>query len=58
MSRKTKSQSGKINPNLIKTRDLVHLGEILHGSGTGTHKSKKKKSRQQQKLQDRIDYNS
>jgi hypothetical protein len=24
-----------------KSRDLVHLGEITHGSGAGYHKSKK-----------------
>jgi hypothetical protein len=40
---------GSINPNLIKSRDLVHLQELTHGSGTGPHKSKKHYNRQQSK---------
>lgn len=29
-----------------KSRDLVHLGEITHGSGAGYHKTKKDYNRQ------------
>lgn len=37
----SKTIIGKINPNLIKSRDLVHLQEITHPSGSGYHKNKK-----------------
>lgn len=40
-----------INPNLIKSRDLVHLQEITHGSGAGFHKGKKDILLRQQKKQ-------
>ena len=40
-NKKDKRDSVKINPNKIKSRDLVHLQEITHGSGTGYHSSKK-----------------
>lgn len=39
----------KINPNLVKSRDLVHLQEITHPTGTGAHKSKKDKLKQVEK---------
>ena len=39
--KKDKRNSFKINPNKIKSRDLVHLQEITHGSGAGYHSSKK-----------------
>lgn len=31
---------GRINPNAIKSRDLVTLQEITHGTGTGAHKNR------------------
>ena len=42
---------GKINPNAVKARDLVHLQEITHGSGAGAHKSRKDYNRQRAKLE-------
>ena len=36
----------KVNPNLVKSRDLVHLQEITHPAGVGAHKSKKDKLQQ------------
>ena len=32
---------GKLNPNKVKSRDLVHLQEITNGTGVGGHKSAK-----------------
>lgn len=36
-----------LNPNAIKSRDLVHLQEITHGTGAGAHKSKKDYNRKE-----------
>ena len=36
---------GKLNPNKVKSRDLVHLQEITNGTGVGGHKSLKDFSR-------------
>lgn len=43
----------KINPNKIKSRDLVHLQEITHGSGAGAHKNKKKYNRKQARKEEK-----
>ena len=55
---KKKTYIGKIKPSQIKTRDIVHMQEFLHGSG-GPHKSKKDKqrSRQQSRKDERQDPN-
>ena len=37
----SKRQNISINPNTVKSRDLVHLQEITHGSGCGAHKGKR-----------------
>lgn len=36
-----------------KSRDLVHMQEITHGTGAGAHKSRKDYNRQQAKLESR-----
>ena len=41
-NRKKKSEKiGKVNPNLIKTRDIIHMMEFLNGAG-GPHKNKRR----------------
>ena len=41
-NRKKKTQKiGKLNPNLIKSRDIVHMMEFLSGKG-GAHRDKRK----------------
>lgn len=45
MSKKKKSQKiGKLNPNLIKTRDIVHMQEFLANKG-GPHSDKRRKNK-------------
>jgi hypothetical protein len=41
MSKRMRQHVATINPNLIKSRDLVHLQEITHPSGAGFHKGKR-----------------
>jgi hypothetical protein len=48
MKKKSK-RIGVINPNLIKSRDLVHLQEITYGTGCGAHSGKKDTLRKQEK---------
>lgn len=51
----TKKKPGKpperIDPNRIKSRDLVHLQEIVHGTGVGPHKDKRRRQRQQEQAE-------
>jgi hypothetical protein len=42
---------GKLNPNEIKSRDLVHLQELTHGTGCGPHKSKRDTLKRQERQQ-------
>lgn len=41
-NRKKKTEKiGKLNPNLIKSRDILHMQEFLSGKG-GPHRDKRK----------------
>jgi len=46
MSKKKKKTEkiGKINPNLIKSRDIIHMLEFLNGSG-GPHLNKRRSNK-------------
>lgn len=46
-----KKPPSKIDPNRLKSRDLVTLQEIVHGTGVGPHKSKKRRGRQQEQAE-------
>lgn len=48
-----KEKIGKINPNIIKTRDIVHMQEFLNGSGAGYHRSSKDWDRKESRRQER-----
>lgn len=53
MPKKKKEKIGKINPNQIKSRDILHMQEFLNQAGSGSHKSDKdydrKKNRKEEK---------
>lgn len=54
MPKKKKEKIGKINPNQIKSRDILHMQEFLNGqNAAGAHKSDKdydrKKNRKEEK---------
>jgi hypothetical protein len=51
VKRKKSTRIGVINPNLVKSRDLVHLQEILNGTGCGSHKGKKDIQRRTERKQ-------
>lgn len=52
MSKKKKGEVvGKLDPNRLKTRDLVTLQEITNGTGCGPHRAKNKTTRQKQKAE-------
>lgn len=54
-NRKKKTQKiGKVNPNLIKTRDIVHMQEFLNGA-SGPHKNKRQYNRKRDQRQARED---
>lgn len=45
---------GKINPNTIKTRDIVHMQEFLRGQNSaGFHRSNKDWDRKESRRQER-----
>ena len=50
-NRKKKTEKiGKLNPNLIKTRDIVHMLEFLANKG-GPHKNKRQYNRKRDQRQ-------
>lgn len=53
MSKKKRQKIGKINPNEIKSRDILHMQEFLNQGGSGSWKSDKdydrKKLRKEEK---------
>lgn len=52
MSKKKKAQKiGKLNPNLIKTRDIVHMQEFLANKG-GAHSDKRRKNKHSRRDQE------
>ncbi len=59
MSKKPKKSwnLGKIDPNKIKVRDIVHMQEIIRGTGAGYHRSKKDWNRRESRKQEKEDDN-
>jgi hypothetical protein len=52
MSKKKKTQKiGKINPNKIKSRDIVHMQEFLANKG-GPHQDKRRQRKHKRKDHD------
>jgi hypothetical protein len=52
MSKKKKTQKiGKVNPNLIKTRDIVHMNEFLANKG-GPHQDKRRQRKHKHNTSD------
>lgn len=45
MAKRKSTKIGSIDPNAVKSRDLLHLQEITHGTGCGAHKDKRKRTK-------------
>lgn len=52
MPKKKKEKIGKINPNEIKSRDILHMQEFLNGTG-GFHQEDKKAPRRKNRKEEK-----